>query len=40
LVTRPGTAVGGVLVFRLLTFWLPIVPGAWMLKSLRARGLV
>jgi len=35
-----GTAVGGVLVFRLLTFWLPIVPGAWMLKSLRARGLV
>jgi len=35
-----GTAVGGVLVFRLLTFWLPIVPGAWTLKRLRSRGLV
>lgn len=35
-----GTAVGGVLVFRLLTFWLPILPGAWMLRSLRGRGLV
>ena len=35
-----GSAVGGVLVFRLLTFWLPIVPGAWTLRSLRNRGLV
>ena len=35
-----GTAVGGVLVFRLLTFWLPILPGAWTLKRLRSRGLV
>ena len=35
-----GTAVGGVLVFRLLTFWLPSVPGAWAFKRLRSRGLV
>jgi len=35
-----GTAVGGVLVFRLLTFWLPILPGAWTLRRLRSRGLV
>jgi undecaprenyl-diphosphatase len=35
-----GTAVGGVLVFRLLTFWLPIAPGAWTLRRLRSRGLV
>ncbi len=35
-----GTAVGGVLVFRLLTFWLPILPGAWMLRRLRRQGLV
>ena len=35
-----GTAVGGVLVFRLLTFWLPILPGAWTLKRLHHRGLV
>ena len=35
-----GTAVGGVLVFRLLTFWLPILPGMWMLRRLNLRGLV
>ncbi|MFZ0493146.1 MAG: lysylphosphatidylglycerol synthase transmembrane domain-containing protein [Acidimicrobiia bacterium] len=36
----PGTAVGGVLVFRLLTFWLPIIPGVWALRDLRRRGAV
>ena len=35
-----ASAVGGVLVFRLLTFWLPILPGAWMLRRLSRRGLV
>jgi uncharacterized membrane protein YbhN (UPF0104 family) len=35
-----GTAVGGVLVFRLLTFWLPIAPGVWALRDLRRRGIV
>jgi len=35
-----GTAVGGVLVFRLLTFWLPIIPGVWALRDLRRRAIV
>ena len=35
-----GTAVGGVLVFRLLTFWLPIIPGVWALRDLRRRNVV
>jgi uncharacterized membrane protein YbhN (UPF0104 family) len=35
-----GTAVGGVLVFRLLTFWLPIIPGVWSLRDLRRRSVV
>lgn len=33
-------AVGGVLVYRLLTFWLPILPGMWAVRDLRRRGLI
>lgn len=35
-----GIAVGGVLVYRLFTFWLPIGPGVWAVRDLRQRGLV
>ena len=35
-----GIAVGGVLVYRLLTFWLPIAPGIWAVRDLRRRGAV
>ena len=31
----PATAFAGVLLYRLLTFWLPIVPGFLALGSLR-----
>jgi uncharacterized membrane protein YbhN (UPF0104 family) len=27
-VQRGGSAVAGVLVFRLVTYWLPVIPGA------------
>ena len=30
-----GPAVAGVLAFRPLTFWLPVVPGYFLLRSLR-----
>lgn len=33
-------AVGGVLVYRLLTFWLPILPGMWSVHDLRRKGLL
>jgi glycosyltransferase 2 family protein len=33
-------AVTGVLAFRLLTFWLPILPGALALRALRRNGLL
>jgi uncharacterized membrane protein YbhN (UPF0104 family) len=35
-----SVAVGGVLVFRLLTFWLPIVPGVWAVRDLRGRAVL
>lgn len=35
-----GVAVGGVLVFRLFTFWLPIAPGIWAVRDLRRRGII
>lgn len=34
----PASAVAGVLVFRLLTYWVPTVPGWFALRSLRRRG--
>jgi hypothetical protein len=33
---QTGPAVAGVLTFRLLTFWLPILPGCLAYRSLRA----
>jgi uncharacterized membrane protein YbhN (UPF0104 family) len=33
-----GPAVAGVLAFRLLTFWLPILPGWLAYRTLRANG--
>jgi undecaprenyl-diphosphatase len=35
-----GPAVAGVLVFRLLTFWLPILPGWLGYRALRADGTI
>jgi undecaprenyl-diphosphatase len=35
-----GPAVAGVLTFRLLTFWLPLAPGALTLRHLRHIGVV
>ena len=35
-----GPAVTGVLVYRLLTFWAPIVPGAIAVRRLRRHGLL
>jgi uncharacterized membrane protein YbhN (UPF0104 family)/membrane-associated phospholipid phosphatase len=35
-----GPAVAGVLAFRLLTFWLPIVPGWLAYRALRANGTI
>ena len=35
-----ATAVAGVLAFRLLTFWLPMAPGAVVLHQLSERGIV
>jgi undecaprenyl-diphosphatase len=35
-----ATAVAGVLAFRLLTFWLPMAPGAVALHQLSERGIV
>jgi glycosyltransferase 2 family protein len=35
-----GPAVTGVLLYRLLTFWLPIAPGALAVRGLRRRGLL
>ena len=37
---QTGPAVAGVLAFRLLTFWLPILPGWLAYRSLRAAGTV
>ena len=36
----PAPAVAAVLSFRLLTFWLPMVPGAAALRELEHRGMV
>jgi undecaprenyl-diphosphatase len=33
-----GPAVAGVLIFRLLTYWAPMIPGVVALRSLRRRG--
>jgi undecaprenyl-diphosphatase len=38
--TPAATAVAGVLAFRLLTFWLPMAPGAFSLHRLTLRGIV
>lgn len=35
-----GSAVAGVLAFRLLSFWLPIVPGIVVFRRLRRRGVI
>jgi glycosyltransferase 2 family protein len=35
-----GPAVAGVLAFRLLTFWLPILPGWMAYRTLRANGTI
>lgn len=35
-----GPAVTGVLLYRLLTFWVPILPGALAVRGLRRRGLL
>jgi uncharacterized protein (TIRG00374 family) len=35
-----GPAVAGVLTFRLITFWLPIAPGAWAFTHLRRRRIL
>ena len=35
-----GPAVAGVLSFRLLTFWLPIIPGYLAFRSLAKRELL
>jgi uncharacterized membrane protein YbhN (UPF0104 family) len=35
-----GSAVAGVLAFRLLTFWLPIVPGILVFRRLSRRGVI
>jgi uncharacterized membrane protein YbhN (UPF0104 family) len=35
-----GPAVAGVLAFRLLTFWLPILPGWLAYRALRATGTI
>ena len=37
---RTGPAVTGVLAFRLVTFWLPILPGYLAFRSLRRRGVI
>ena len=35
-----GPAVAGVLAFRLVTFWLPALPGWFAFRSLRRRGVI
>jgi undecaprenyl-diphosphatase len=35
-----GPAIAGVLTFRLVTYWLPILPGWWAFHSLQRRGVV
>jgi uncharacterized membrane protein YbhN (UPF0104 family) len=35
-----GLAVAGMLAFRLLTFWLPILPGWVAYRALRADGTI
>ena len=35
-----GAAVAGVLAFRLLTFWLPIVPGILVFRRLSRDGVI
>jgi uncharacterized membrane protein YbhN (UPF0104 family) len=36
----PGTAVAAVLAYRLLTYWLPILPGWLSFRHLDRRGLI
>lgn len=38
--TRTGPAIAGVLLFRLLTYWLPMLPGALAFRFLRHRGVL
>jgi hypothetical protein len=35
-----GQAVAATLTFRLLTFWIPIIPGLIALRTLRSRKLI
>jgi uncharacterized membrane protein YbhN (UPF0104 family) len=35
-----GPAIAGVLAFRLVTYWLPILPGWLAFRSLQTRGVV
>lgn len=37
---NPGIAVSGVLSFRLLTFWLPLVPGFAAFRILRHQDII
>jgi len=34
----PGPAIAGVLSFRLITYWLPVIPGVVAFRVLRRRG--
>ena len=36
----PGTAVAAVLAYRLLTYWVPILPGWLSFRQLDRRGLI
>jgi undecaprenyl-diphosphatase len=36
----PGPSIAGVLGFRLLTFWLPVLPGWFVFRGLERRGVI
>jgi undecaprenyl-diphosphatase len=36
----PGPAIAGVLTYRLITFWMPILPGWVMFRRLGRQGLI
>jgi undecaprenyl-diphosphatase len=33
----PTTAIGAVMIYRLLTFWLPVIPGFFAFRFLQRR---
>jgi len=35
-----GPAIAGVLAFRLVTYWIPILPGWWTFRALQKRGVL